>query len=197
MVKSINKSVNCRLLIADYFESLRFELDIYTEESLKKAKDNGRFDEKVLFAIKPFKLNETSKLINDDKSGTIKSYENEAEIDPYSTEYKYDNDNQIIPEEMSNLTVEEYLNKTRAKIISELEKLEKEALKYFKSNSSRFSVEIRKFNEQQINELTSQLFANKFCFLMNFDQNNTANTFKLSLVVIDFYLEPFYIQHLK
>jgi hypothetical protein len=197
MVKSINKSVNCRLLIADYFESLRFELDIYTEESLKKVKDNGQFDEKVLFAIKPFKSNEKPKLINKVKPDTIKFYENEAEIDPYSTEYKYDNDNQIHPEEMSNLTVEEYLNKTRAKIISELEKLEKEALKYFNTNSSRFPVEIHKFNEQQINQLTSQLFANKFCFLMNFDQNNTAKIFKLSLVVIDFYLEPFYIQHLK
>lgn len=32
---------NARILIADYYESLRFDVDIYTEEELKKAKDNS------------------------------------------------------------------------------------------------------------------------------------------------------------
>jgi hypothetical protein len=32
---------NARILIADYYESLRFDVDIYTEEELKKAKDNN------------------------------------------------------------------------------------------------------------------------------------------------------------
>jgi hypothetical protein len=195
---------NCRLLIADYFESLRFELDIYTEESLKKAKDQGTLLENVKFDI-PNKSDEKdiSRDVWQDNYMRL-LYKNVTNMDltyitdPFSSEYKYDNNttnNQISP----NLTVEDYFNKTRSQVIAELKILEKEALEYYASNSTQFPVNIEKYDKEQINELKSQLFANKFCFLLNFENFNKKDTqsFKLTTIVLDFYLDTYYIEDLK
>ena len=81
--------------------------------------------------------------------------------------------------------VVDYLNKIRMTTIEELRKTQEDTLEYYKLNSSRFKSELND-EEKNIDELRSELFAEKFYFQVNFRYNLWAlNVFNF---VTDFYM---------
>ena len=171
-----NKSQNYRQFIVDYFESLRSELDIYTADSLKIGEENETLDEKI--SLEKNRIDE----IDSD------------------CEYNYDNSDCQTIEPMAIITFSEYFNKTRDRVERELKQLEKETLEYYDKNSSRL-IERKVDNEKlklddDDDELKSQLFANKFCFMLKLD-DISSHTFKLTTIIVDFYLSFKHIQYLK
>jgi hypothetical protein len=94
----------------------------------------------------------------------------------------------------------DYLNKVRKGIIDELKKAQNEALKYYKLNSARFKSEIT--DEKNIEELKSQLFAEKFYFQIHLVDKKEKNGLKLLpfnvlTFATDFYMSPSDINSLQ
>ena len=90
----------------------------------------------------------------------------------------------------------DYMNQIRIKTIEELRKAEEETLEYYKLNSERFKSELNK--EKNIEELKSELFAEKFYFQVNFKQSeNILWPFKLFTFVTDFYMSQSDIDSLE
>ena len=94
----------------------------------------------------------------------------------------------------------DYLNKVRKGIIDELKKSQNEALEYYKLNSARFKSEIT--DEKNIEELKSQLFAEKFYFQIHLVDKNEKNGLKLFpfnvlTFATDFYMSPSDINSLQ
>lgn len=94
---------------------------------------------------------------------------------------------------------EEYLNKTRQKAVDEIRKVKEENLEYYKANKDKFKVDRKNLNEEKLEELKSQLFANKYCFLIHKTLFGVSKEYKdidwdeelllsLNLVITDFYL---------
>ena len=82
------------------------------------------------------------------------------------------------------------------KRIEELRKEQEETLECYKSNSARFKTELTK--EKSINELRSELFADKFYFQVNFKQSEKRIwAFNVFTFVSEFYMSPFYIDSLE
>lgn len=178
--------LNPRLLIADYYQSLRFDLDIYTEEMLKSVNsiqslDNNQPLAKSLVDAKP---SHNENLMNTDLN------ELETELkDPYVYEYYIEVNNGII--DHSELKMNDYLNWIRAEALKELKIAEEENLSALKSiNLSQFKLDGRNNNywdEDRIESLRRQLFSYKFCFLAKIDQAKLL--FKVCTIVLDFYLD--------
>ena len=82
------------------------------------------------------------------------------------------------------------------KTIEELRKAQEETIEYYRFNSERFKSE--QTNEKDIDELRSELFAEKFYFQVNLKQSETRlwafNTFTF---VSDFYMSPSDIDSLE
>lgn len=197
----MNRFRNCRLLIADYYESLRFDVDIYQEEFLKKAQENSH--KSTLLPVKTlistnYHVNKASKrqdlALNQTTQNEEESYGIEYFNDQYSDEYQYVDETTTIENSERKSS-----NVIRSELISELKKMEKETLHYYDSNSSRFKFEPNETDENKIEALRTQIFAKKFCFLMNVTDlyQNSADEFNLCLFITDFYLSPKHIQYLK
>jgi hypothetical protein len=197
----MNKLKNCRLLIADYYESLRFEVDIYTEELLKKTKEINKLNERVEILNNSNSSSTSRYIFKSDGTGICEPFG----LDPYSDKYTFDEPNGFIklPE---NVTLEEYFIGIRSKVINELKIREKEALGNYESNPNKFKLdektEIADKHERD-EMLRVKLFLKKFCFLLNFDElrkskiSRTSSKFKLITIVTDFYLSPSQIKYLK
>ena len=82
------------------------------------------------------------------------------------------------------------------KTIEELKKAQEETMEYYKLNSERFKSEQTK--EKNIEELKSELFAEKFYFQVNFkQQENKLWPFNVFTFVTDFYLSQSNIDSLE
>ena len=92
--------------------------------------------------------------------------------------------------------VVDYLNQVRMKTIEELRKAQEDTLEYYKLNSSRFKSELTK--EKNIDELRSELFAEKYYFQINLNQSKTRLwAFNIFTIVTDFYISPSHIDSLE
>ena len=89
----------------------------------------------------------------------------------------------------------DYLKEVRMKAIEELRKAQDETLEYYRLNSSRFKSELS--NEKNIDELRSELFAERFFFQVNFTQSEKLWPFNVFTFVTDFYLSPSDIDSLE
>ena len=102
----------------------------------------------------------------------------------------------------------------REKAIDEIRKVQEENLEYYRDNKERFNVDRENLTEEKLEELRSNLFANRFCFLVNVpdyvyissyktctDRDSRANRsislFKLHIVITDFYLRESDIDYLR
>jgi hypothetical protein len=85
--------------------------------------------------------------------------------------------------------VVDYLKQIRMTTIEKLRKAQEEALEYYKLNSSQFKSEINQ--EKNIDELRSELFAEKFYFQVSFKQSKQRLwAFKIFTFFTDFYISP-------
>ena len=89
--------------------------------------------------------------------------------------------------------VVDYLNQIRFKTIEELKNAQKETIEYYKINSDRFKSELTK-----IDELKSELFADKFYFQINFKQSKKRLwPFNLITFATDFFMSQSNIDSLE
>ena len=85
--------------------------------------------------------------------------------------------------------VVDYLKEIRMKTIVELRKAQEDTLEYYKLNASRFKSELN--DQKNIDELRSQLFAEKFYFQVNFTQSEQRLwAFNIFTFATDFYVSP-------
>ena len=92
--------------------------------------------------------------------------------------------------------VVDYLKQVRMKTIEELRKAQEDKIEYYKLNSERFKGE--KINEKSIDELKSELFADKYYFQVHFDQSKERLCpFSIFTFVTDFYMSPSDIESLE
>ena len=187
------------LLITDYYDSLISQLDIYTEETIKEYKENGL----------PLKTNRGSiccgRYINEE-TDEFENYGVETFKNPYESQEYTINRNDISETEITNKSqVVEYMNKVRQKAIEEIRKVQDENLEYYKANKDLFKIDRENLTEEKFEELKSQLFATKFCFLLKREPLNMlkdeskdryAPLFNLHTVITDFYLRQCDIDYL-
>ena len=183
------------LLITDYYDSLISQLDIYTEETIKEYKENG-------LPVKTHRetLNESFNDEETDEKYGVETLNNPHEPKRY-TIYQTD-----ISEITDISQAEEYMNKVRQKAIDEIIKVQDENLEYYKANKEKFKVDRENLTEEKLEELKSQLFSNRFCFLIKREPlNNTEKgskqkygpLFNLHTVITDFYLSKSDIDYIK
>ena len=79
---------------------------------------------------------------------------------------KIDSSNQNLNQWPESTKVKDYLKQNRMKTIEELKKAQEETLEYYRLNLDRFKSKLNK--EKNIEELKSELFAEKFYFQVNF-----------------------------
>ena len=92
--------------------------------------------------------------------------------------------------------VNDNLKQVRMKTIEELRKAQEDTLEYYKLNSSRFKRITS--DEKNMEELRSDLFAEKFYFQVNFKQSiNRLWVFNVFTFVTDFYMSPSNIDSLE
>ena len=186
------------LLITEYYDSLISQLDINTEETIKEYKENGL----------PVKLVLTDSWNQSfDNDQTELTYGVETYNNPYKSQ-KYTIDRTDISEIRDISQAEEYMNKMRQKAIDEIRKVQDENLKFYNANKEKFKVDRENLTEEKLEELKSQLFANRYCFLVKkepiyiyFHLNDNKNLkfplFNLNTVITDFYLRESDIDYIR
>lgn len=175
------------LLIADYCDSLIREIDIYTEELMKPKNKEKK------------KLN-ISKCRYSGYAGknryNIETFEN-----PYIEDDNYTFDSSDLCESLKNTKLDvEYLNKVRTNAIEQIRMVQEHNLELYNDNKERFKVDRENLTEEKLEELKSNLFAEKFCILVNVKKiytqngrypvtiNRDSELYTLHTVITDFYL---------
>ena len=97
---------------------------------------------------------------------------------------------------------QDYLNEVRQKAIDSIRNVQEENLQFYNANKKKFKIDKSNLNEEnKLEELKSQLFANRFCFLLEFELYSTYKNkkplFKLQTVITDFYLSESDIYYMK
>lgn len=204
--------MQAKLLISQYVDSLVQHIDIYTEDSLRKCRDDEFID-----PIEVYTQNATSTKLNDEllldladldlnfDSESIDNISNHAQnvfIGTKSKLKEFDvtaNRHNIKDEKLfENLKVTSFLNQEREEMLNELRKLEAETYDFYETikNGEDFKnlTAIGDKRERQ-EQLMSQVFANKFAFIVGFElrrswygRTSVKTAFKQHLVVLDFYL---------
>ena len=100
---------------------------------------------------------------------------------------------------------EEYMNKVRQEAIDEIRKIKDENMKFYNENQEKFKIDRENATEVKFEEFKSQLFANRFCFLVKKQPNNICRygddrempIFNLHLVITGFYLRESDIEYIR
>ena len=169
-------SLSPKLEIINHFDRLINRLDIEIEESLEKYNEDQILGDLKCFQaqrkIKSFRFFFGLKFFDICES-TQKSTTNET-VD-------------LLPK---SIKVADYLNHLRLRTIEELRQALKDNLEYFKLISSCFNT----MNENNIDELKSQLFGEKFYFQVLYQPKDEYNQgkwfFNLFTFCVDFYMSP-------
>ena len=177
--------ISPKIEIINHFDNLINRIDIDIDNTLEK------FDDKQLL----------SEMLQSFNKNRIRLYdyffiwclEFELKLEFFETidssKPKFDS----CPESMK---VVDYLKQIRMRTIEELRNAQEETLEYYKLNSERFKSEQTK--EKNIEELKSELFAEKFYFQVNFKQPYYKLwPFNVFTFVSDFYLSQSYINSLE
>ena len=160
-----------KIEIINHFDELINRIDINIEECLEKNKEN-----QILGELKYLSQQSILGLLICD------------------IEF-FDSSNNSLPKQTVDLWSEstkavDYLNQVRMRTIEELKQALKDSLEYFKLNSSRFNTT----DENNIDELKSQLFGGKFYFQVLYQPKDEKYqdqwVFNLFTFCADFYMSP-------
>ena len=175
------------LLITEYYDSLISQLDIYVEERIKEIKENGLQLERI------YTFNTCGTMVSHDYD----KYGIETLKNPYEKQNYRIKTTKIPKIEINDISeAKEYMNRARQKAIDEIRKVEEENLKFYKANKEEFKVDRKNLTEEKLEELKSQLFANRFCFLVK-KQPVYTTIFELHIVITDFYLRESEIEYIR
>lgn len=200
-----------KLIISQYCDSLVQHIDIYTEDSLRKCRDDEFMD-----PIEVYTQNSTSTKLNNEildladldlnlDSESIDNISNHAEnvfIGTKSKLKEFDvtaNRHNIKDEKMfENLKVTSFLNREREEMLNELRRLEAETFDFYetiKDGEDFKNLATIGDKRERHEQVMSQVFANKFAFIVGFElrrswygRTSVKTAFKQHLVVLDFYL---------
>ena len=171
--------LNPKIEIINYFDNLINKVDIDIDSCLEKLNDQQLLNEIL-----------TSSENNRKNFKNINDYFNVKFFDTI------DSSNQNLESWEESTKVVDYLKQIRMKTIEELKKAQEDALEYYKLNSEPFQSELT--SEKGIDELRSQLFADKFFFNVHLKQTGKRlwpfNVFTFST---DFYMSQSYIDSLE
>lgn len=187
----MNKFITPSLLVTEYYDSVISQLDVYIEERIKEFKENGMQLERIY----TFDCCGCGTMFYDNE--TYNKYGVETLKNPYKKQ-KY----RIKPTKMPKIEIkdisqaEEYMNKVRQTAIDEIRKVEEENLTFYKANREKFKVDRKNLTEEKLEELKSQLFANRYCFLVK-KQPEYSTIFELHIVITDFYLRESEIDYIR
>lgn len=184
------------LLITEYYDSLIRQLDIYTEERIKELQETG-----------------LPKIEVDSYSYCSTCYEQTDEIETYGVETinnpyqskQFTIDTTITETEITELSQAiDYVSKIRQQAIDEIRKVQEENLDHYNENKDKFKVDKKEnLTGEKLDEFKSQLFAPRFCFLVNKTpiesvriysdswircRDRYMSLFNLHTVITDFYL---------
>lgn len=124
-------------------------------------------------------------------------------IDRYRWEYKYDMvecEMRMEEVEAGVTTVNDYMNRVRANALNELVKAQKENLEAYETNKLAYKINPSEINSHKLEELRKQLFADKFCFLLEIkklDNRENKCIYQLYTIITDFYLNQADLNLLK
>ena len=185
-------SVNHKLAIIDYYDSLIQQVDIYTEEKLKiysnehlveiKEEINEREDSKE------FDLETETDLLSEETDKKVFSPDT-VKAKPLSDFAIKINWCQQRPFEMK---AQDYLNIIRDAMIKQIEIIKIETLDYYEAIKDGLDDEEKLTDE----ELKKKLFAKRSAFLFSRPHSN-LNPFTLYLVISDFYLNELQLKLLE
>ena len=182
-----------KIEIINHFDELINRVDIDIEESIEKYKNQS------LGKLNFFRLEHRNHIMNHRKhyESEIKYFDSDE-----SNNSQCENDN----EWSESTKVIDYLTQVRQKTIDELRKGQEDCLDYLKSESCHLN---QLKESKDIEEMKSQLFADKFYFQLHFQilLLNLLTTpreiieiswiFNLFTIVADFYLSPSDIKFLE
>ena len=171
-----------KIEIINHFDKLINRVDIEIEESLKKYDDNRIIGE--LKIIKWIDINYWKQykfdIIFFDTIDTSKQTNKHETLDLWPKSTK----------------IIDYLKQVRMTSIEELRKAQEDTLENHKINSLRFKSE--QTSDKNIDQLKSELFAEKFYFQVHFAQSKIKlSPFSLFTFVTDFYMSPSDIDSLE
>lgn len=188
---------NWKLFIADYFDSLIRQIDIYTEQILLGYSDEDIFEinpsEHQMPTSSP-PLPKTNELVVDFHSFDINSNEFSSNSilkaiskHPYFDDLE-DNDN-LNQSGQERIKVMSYVNQIRSQLIDELNEAQTRTLKYYETIREEIND-----NDMSRDEIESRLFAKDYYFTLTLnnkeeeDFHDFGSPFKMHLVKLDFYL---------
>ena len=161
-----------KIEIINHFDNLINRLDIDIDDSLEKCDNKQLLDDLV-------RSSETNRKY----FRTRFDHFNLEFFERYNSSSKHES-----PLDLSTKVVD-YLRQVRTKTIDELRKAHNETLKYYSDNSTRFKSE--QTNEKTIDELKSELYAEKYYFQVHLTQETKRLWyFSLFTFVTDFYMSP-------
>ena len=162
-----------KIEIINHFDDLINKIDIDIDSCIEK------YDDQQLLRELP--LNEI-----EDRESLQYKYNN-LQVGFYETYESSKNQFQSLDSWPKTTKIVDYLKQIRMTTIEKLRKAQEEALKYYKLDSSRFKSEIN--DEKNIDQLRSELFAEKFYFQVHFTQTKQRLwAFKTFTFVTDFYM---------
>ena len=171
-----------KIEIINHFDNLINRVDIDIDSSLEK------YNSELLGEI--LKRYETNR----------RDYQHHKRYKDFHLELRQEStkhtDNQTLNLWTESTKVTDYLTQIRKRTIEELRKAQEDSLEYYKLNSSRFKSEV--ISEKNIDELKSELFAEKFYFQIHFEQSEKKLwAFNLFTFVTDFYMSSSEIKSLE
>ena len=171
--------ISPKIEIINHFDDLINRIDIDIDSSLEKFNDQQLLSELV-------------NISKNTRRNFMDSYDY-FKVEFFST---FDPSKQILDSWPESTKVVDYLKQVRMRTIEEMKKAQEEMIECYKLNSSRFKSEIT--NEKNIDQLRSELFADRFYFQVNFKQSEgTYWAFSVFTFVTDFYISPSYIGSLE
>lgn len=184
-----------RLLISDYYDALRSDIDIHTEEILKRATQFKKLKT-------PIDLSSLNKTPPKEEIGLLELIENKMLNydlkDPYENKYAYE---WTKPDRLVN--VEDYVNGVRRETLDELKKAEKKAYAVFDQQQRIFANQPKvPLDKALVEEFWEKLCSESFAFLLAFGSHDEfdffkQNRLKIFTVITDFYLSSSQIEWIK
>ena len=165
---------NPKIEIVNYYDELIHQVDIDIEEALKQYNEK-----QVLSELKCFEF---------EKRRSVEKISREF-FSLYKS-FRYYHEYQTVELWSESTKVVDYLNQIRMRTIEELRKAQEESLQYYKLNSTRIKSLEEISDVNKIEELKSQLFAERFYFQVRIKGENKPWVFNLFTFVSDFYMSP-------
>lgn len=208
--KPVKNSKNPKLIIADYYDSLVNQINIYTEEILKKCKHEND----PIIEMTPT----TTTTTNGRRFSNLPKrnfFEETYGINEYDDTYSEDfiisqkdlsllSDDQIAsPKKMS-----EHVNLIRSSMIDELIKAEQASFDSYERKKATINILLEPLSSSEESskvddELNSMLFMPVYWFLLpieyfaGFNKSKNSNIFKLYAISTDFYLNSSSLEILR